>query len=279
MMSEDKKKYKIYWFIGAILSFFTYFSGLILIYNAVRKKLISRSRAVILTYHRIRDDAEDSEISVKIKNFENQIQHLKKNFDIIPLQELIRCIENRFPITNDSAVITFDDGYKDNYQNAYPVLKKNNLPGTIFLISSLIGKNSDMLSLDEINEMNKHNISFGSHTVTHRILSEIDTDLAKSEIKKSKESLQNLLKQKIEFFAYPVGKKRHFNEAAKAAIKRCGYKAALTTINGSADASRDLFEIKRVGIRNCPLFVFKVRVSGLFESGPVFFIRKLFNLI
>ena len=277
-MPDRKNTYRNYWAIGAVLSFAAYFSGLAFIYSAVRKKILHRSRAIILTYHRIRDDDKDPDITVAVQNFEKQIQYLRKNFLILSLKELIERMQASLPFEEDCAVITFDDGYKDNYQNAFPVLMKNDLPATIFLISSLIGKDPEKLSLDKIREMSKHNISWGSHTVTHPVLSEITIDEAGSEIERSKKILEELLKQNIDFFAYPVGKKRHFNEAVKDAVKRCGYKAALTTENGAAEMSKDLFEVKRIGIRDCPLYVFKVRVSGLFESRPVLFLRQILKL-
>jgi len=229
-------------------------------------------------YHRIREDGKDAEISVSTKNFRKQMDYLRKNFTVISLDILMKNIGNRVDTPVDHVAITFDDGFKDNYLNAYPILREYKFPATIFLISQLIDKREDMLDRDAIKAMKNDTISFGSHTATHRILSEIPIESATTEIIDSKVELETMLNEDIQFLAYPKGKRKHFNTEIKQLIKKSGYKAALSSENGEIHSDSDLFELKRIGMRNYPLFVFRVRLSGLFETKVAYWIRNLFGL-
>jgi peptidoglycan/xylan/chitin deacetylase (PgdA/CDA1 family) len=271
-------KYRIFWLIGIALSFILYFSGICGCYIFFRKKILKRYRTIILTYHRVRNDGKDPDISVSTVKFEREMAYLKRHFNVISLGTLINDIGKSPNILVDNIAITFDDGYKDNYLNAYPVLKRHGLSATIFLVSKLVGTSEGMLNEDEIEMMRKGGIDFGSHTASHKVLTEIDINTAAEEILRSKEDLGKLLKEEMQFFAYPRGKRKHFNNKIKYLVKKSGYKAAFTTENGEIDNRSDLFALKRIGIRNCPLFVFKVRVSGIFESRPISFLRNVSGL-
>ncbi len=229
-------------------------------------------------YHRIRDDGKMPDISVSVENFEKQMAYLKNNFNVISLKSLCRNLKQLQALPVDSVAITFDDGYKDNYLNAYPILKKYQLPATVFLISRLIGTDGDMLENREINIMNKGGIDFGSHTLTHPVLSEIDSQTATAEISESKVEIERLLGEEVDFFAYPKGKYNDFNAQIKAQVQASGYKAAFATENGLITTESDLFELKRIGVRNFSMPVFKVRVSGLPESRLVYFFRQLMGI-
>jgi len=93
-----------------------------------------------LMYHCISDnDYGDPFLSVTSHNFERQIRHLKKRYKIISLSALVEYVRSGRPVSEDYIAITFDDGYRDNYINAYPVLKKYGVPATIFLTTGYIG--------------------------------------------------------------------------------------------------------------------------------------------
>ena len=271
-------KYKRFWLIGVVLSAVLHFSGIIRFYVYYRKRVLKRYRTIILTYHRVRNDNIDSHISVSTKNFESQMVYLKEHFNVISLDTLIDNIGRKTDILMDNVAITFDDGYKDNFLNAYPILRKHRLPASIFIISSLVGKKEEMLNVDDVKLMKSDGIYFGSHTRTHKVLTEVDINTANDEIINSKRELEKILNEEIRFLAYPRGKRSHFNQQVKAQVKKSGYKAAFTTENGEIDNRSDLFELERIGIRNCPFFVFKTRVSGIFESRLFYAARKVLKL-
>lgn len=107
-------------------------------YGFLRRKL-SKSPVVILLYHRVgpREDIWPS-LSIKPQDFERQIRYLCKAYQVLPLDKLVRYVQRK-TLPQKAVVITFDDGYKDNYTYAYPILKKYNVPATIFLTTGHIG--------------------------------------------------------------------------------------------------------------------------------------------
>ncbi|MBF8275175.1 MAG: hypothetical protein HW390_248 [Candidatus Brocadiaceae bacterium] len=265
---------KIVWSAFLLVSFFLYFSGIVGLYTFSRKKVFKRYRNIILVYHEICKQGAISKYAVSKENFEKQMDYIKRHFSAVSLDTILETNEGKPNVATDAVAITFDDGFKDNFLNAYPVLKKYQLRATIFLISGWIVHKKDMLNLEEINRMEKDGIDFGSHTVNHRMLSSLDGNAANDEICCSKTELEALLKKEMCYFAYPYGKKRHFTEEVKDKVKQAGYKAAFTTENREIDTHSDRFELGRFCIQDYPLYAFKTRVSGIFEIKFVFAIRK-----
>lgn len=113
-------------------------AGFIDFYGNLRRK-ISKSQVIILVYHRIGPMTDKWSINPMLhpKLFEEQINYFSKNFKIIPLNNLSEMITEG-TIPEKAVVITFDDGYKDNYEVAFPILKKYNAPATIFLATGPI---------------------------------------------------------------------------------------------------------------------------------------------
>lgn len=116
-------------FIKMLLSYILYYSGIIRIYSK-----IFPTKTKILTYHSINIQSNSIPGMVQnVKNFEQQMRYLKDNFRVISLTDLCRLLKNGKELPKNSVVITFDDGYRDNYLNAYPILRKYKIPATIFL--------------------------------------------------------------------------------------------------------------------------------------------------
>lgn len=273
-------KYTILWYVGVVASFLLFFSGIIPIYTFLRKRYSKRYITIVLTYHRIDNGSDDRDISVSSRNFEHQIRYLKKNYDVISVEDLYRRLTHNLKINKDTVAITFDDGYRDNYTKAYPILKKYNIPATIFVIAGLIDNDPKMLDINSMLQMQKEGlITFGSHTLTHKVLAEADIETAVSEINNSKLKLERIIGEEVKFFAYPYGKKgSDFTEEVMRAVKDAGYVAAFSTDNGSIDIDDNLYALHRIGIRNFPLFVFKSRVSGFFESKLFLSLRKFLGI-
>jgi peptidoglycan/xylan/chitin deacetylase (PgdA/CDA1 family) len=133
---------------GAILSAASH-SALLDAYGFLRRKL-TKSQVAILMYHRVAPKENDWSLPPHSPhNFEKHIEYLCRNYEILPLDELVHCLHNGHPLPEKAAVITFDDGYKDNYQYAYPILRNHKVPATIFLATSHIGQ-SDLFWTDKV---------------------------------------------------------------------------------------------------------------------------------
>ena len=183
----------------------------------------------VLLYHSINDN--NSPISLKINFFENQLKYLKKNgYKTIDFNE----IEKK---ENKTIIITFDDGYKDVFYNALPILKKYNFKATCFVVSNLIGETNSWDENDKnitkkklMNKMDialwvKNGMKIGSHSKNHKNLTNLSYEIMLNEITESKFYLENLIDSSVDSFCYPYGS---FNEKIVNEVKK-NYKFAFTT--------------------------------------------------
>ncbi len=197
----------------------------------------------IFTYHSI--DNSNSFISISPQVFRKQIEYLAKNgYKTLTLSQLEAQQSQREKI----CVLTFDDGFKSVYENAFRVLKEFSFTATIFLTTGYINStfvNFPMLNWDEIEEMNAYGIEFGAHTVTHPFLTRLTQNEALKEILDSKKIIEKRLGKKVNFFCYPYG---DYNEVTKKIVKAAGFKGACTIEFGRWKAGDDCFAIKRLGL-------------------------------
>ena len=124
-----------------------YYSGFVRFYVARRKRNSPQTTVVNLTYHRILDDSyrkkSDTQpgMCVTRGTFEKQMRFLSKHYDLMSFEQLGELIEKKQPIPRKAAVVVFDDGWCDNYQYAFPIMKEHHVPGTIFLATDLMETN------------------------------------------------------------------------------------------------------------------------------------------
>lgn len=229
-------------------------------------------RAPVIAYHKIDFPSQDALVRggfTPPKRFARQMRYLlKQGFVFYTASELIEYYLERGSFPPKGISLTFDDGWKDNYKNAFPVLRDLGIKATIFLVPSCIGqvsskvvaegeKGREHLSHDEIIEMSRYGIEFGSHTVNHRLLNQISPEEVKYEVEESKKQIENLLQKPCKVFAYPAG---FFTETAQRAVRAAGYIAAFTTVYGkdAADAAElDLFALNRTEILRRYRFLFQ----------------------
>ena len=225
--------------------------------------LSHRYTVPILTYH---DFGYGKGIKVSPENFERQMCYLKdKHYNVISLDELVEGIKKGRRFAHNTVVITMDDGYRDNFTHAYPVLKKYAFPATIFLIANNIGTDANFLNWHEVKKMFKDNISFGGHTKNHVYSPSIESkDILRDEIAGCKEVIEKHIGTPVGYFSYPRG---GFTEEAKLLVKEAGYKAACTTNRGYDILDKnDLYELNRISIRNRDTsFSFWAKVSGYYN--------------
>jgi peptidoglycan/xylan/chitin deacetylase (PgdA/CDA1 family) len=217
--------------------------------------------AAILAYHKVHPSIEDNgALTVTPEDFDKQLKLLTKNYEIISLESLVKNFQLLAETGKKYVVITFDDGYKNNYEYAIPILEKYNLTATIFCTAGFINtkrrffwdegklESSDLMSWEEVQDLRKRGFYIGSHTVNHVNLGKVNYQEAKEELKNSKDILENKLSTTIELFAYPFGGTKNFNLSYINLIKESGYICNCSCHGGLVTDDSNLFLLPRVPV-------------------------------
>lgn len=232
-----------------------------------------------LLYHKIDRPTPDVKVRgayTSPHRFERQLSYLKRNaFRFMNASQMIDHYrsEGRFP--DRTLCLTFDDGWKDNFTHAFPVLQKFGIPATIFLVVTCLGERStkvaaegegprEHMSTDNIREMARAGIEFGSHTMNHLLFNRSTEQEIENEVGESKKWIENMLQKECRVFAYPAG---FHTEFARDAVRRAGYIAAFSTVYGDND-HQDLFALNRTEIlrRHRYPFRFPKRIRSIFAD-------------
>lgn len=210
----------------------------------------------ILMYHGVLDKPYGAtSLFVSVKEFKNHMQYL---FDFGYTPIFLSEIENTKDIEKP-IIITFDDGYKDVYDYAFPILKKYNFKANFYLISHWVGGES-YINWDMAKEMDESKlIEIGSHTKTHVYLGKQNIEKIEEELKESKELIENKLNKKINTIAYPYGS--YNNDVINIAKKYYDY--ALSTNEGNENSENlNKYKLKRHYIyRGIDMTKFKKMIS------------------
>ncbi|MDA8236016.1 MAG: polysaccharide deacetylase family protein [Clostridia bacterium] len=225
----------------------------------IRTSLPKNNKIIILMYHKVNPFPTSGGLGLRVNpsDFAEQMSILKEfGYTVISMDKMVEFLETGKPLPERSIVITFDDGYEDNYLYAYPILMKYGYPATIFLVYNHIDETNSwdeklgfpsnhLLNWDEIREMAENGITFGSHTLNHPHLDEIPLAEAAKEITISKILLEKTLKKPVNYFCYPYG---DYNLKVAHIVKLAGYKAAVTTRLGVNENKANPYTLKRVRV-------------------------------
>ncbi|MEN6565047.1 MAG: polysaccharide deacetylase family protein [Veillonellales bacterium] len=206
---------------------------------------ISLSGIPVLNYHQVNAESH-TQLTLSPYEFDAQMAYLHKSgYTTITPAQLVDYLQDSKPLPANPILITFDDGYEDNYREAYPILKKYNFTATFFIITDFVGKNSNYMTWNQIKEMHNNGFSFESHTSSHILLPSASDDEIHAQLIKSREKLEQLLNQKIEYLAYPGGA---YDQRVIALTKEAGYRAAFTVDFGRDKTTYGLFALNRIPI-------------------------------
>jgi peptidoglycan/xylan/chitin deacetylase (PgdA/CDA1 family) len=283
----------------------------------------SQQKFGILCYHRVGTQGLPLYSRLRPETFEAQMCYLKSRYRLVSLGQLCRELRDARPVPPTLA-ITFDDGYRDLYEYAFPVLQKYGIPATIYLIGrcmqtgeapwydriylllhsmtndtlevdlesprrfsltstearfavawELIGFlrsisedrrqvwceemerrfpiakgdiSGCMLNWDQVREMRRGGLDFGAHTMTHPAISRLEPTDFPEELTAPKRLLEQGLQEPILDFAYPFGKRSDLSRAAQKFIADCGYRSAVTTMEGYNSSGANPFELRRMQV-------------------------------
>jgi peptidoglycan/xylan/chitin deacetylase (PgdA/CDA1 family) len=255
------------------------------------------SAVPILMYHSIsrREDGQFSspylETSTSPRVFEGQMRHLaEKGYSTVGLSDLPGVIGNgggsgRF------VVLTFDDGYRDFYHNAFPVLEKFGFTATVFLATGLMESRSgvlrgrETLRWEEVRELRRRGVAFGSHTVSHPVMKAMRAEAMEAEIRESGEEIALRLGEPVESFSYPYAfpeGDREFLDRYSEMLTRCGYRFGVTTVIGRLREGHNLLAMRRLPVNDYdgPVF-FRAKLEGAYDwvRFPQYLRKRYFGVI
>lgn len=235
----------------------------------------------IIMYHRVVDSPDEVGVHgtyVTKELFKKHMQVLKDNgYRTVTFKELAEdhLLTKRFDKGNKFVVLTFDDGYEDNYRVMFPILKEFGAKAVIFLLSESKynewdvnnpqnpEKRFDLMSEEQVKEMAAYGVEFGAHTKSHPYLSSLPIEEAREQIVQCKQKLEQTYGQPFITFAYPYG---DLNDEVKSEVRKAGFTFAVSTDSGEINVDSDLFQIRRIGIfpRNSML-TFRRKISGYYN--------------
>ena len=226
---------------------------------------------LVLEYHHICDEiGEDgAAYAVPVADFAQQLDYLQaEGYTTITMQDYMRAKKGKQELPAKPVILTFDDGYEDNYTNAYPILKKYDFKATIFVVTGFLDRHKKgYLSWDQAREMNKNGINIESHTVNHKSMTDLTDDELRSELVDSKKKAESELGHAVNYVAYPTGT---YNLHIAQMVKEAGYKAAFTIKYGNVDKASNIFALERVPIFHTEDtnkdFIERIRYQPIFES-------------
>jgi peptidoglycan/xylan/chitin deacetylase (PgdA/CDA1 family) len=242
------RKQQLYMLMGIIIILFFAAGSRIgtspVVANSNGSNLIYLKDVPVLNYHKV--DMLNHALSVSPQEFEEQMEYLYKNeYNAVTPDQLMAYLKYGKQLPDKPIMITFDDGYLDNYTNAYPIMKKYGFTATIFVVTNLVGNDPRFITWDQVREMQQNGIVFGSHTVNHKSLTSLTKEQIMDELIQSRDEMAKQLGKPPRYFAYPTGT---YNSAIEDMVRAAGYKAAFTIQYGQVGADSDLYALERIPI-------------------------------
>lgn len=197
----------------------------------------------VLYYHSV-DPSEANEVIISPEKLKEELTFIKDSgYTTLTMSELNDYILNNAPIPEKSIVITFDDGYADNYANAFPILKELDMKATIFVISNFTDKDGYYMTSQQIKEMSDYGIDIQSHTASHAHLNQLTYEEQLNELKTSKEKLESITEKPVISIAYPFG---DYDDNTILASKEAGYSLSFNTNRGLSDRTDNPLSLNRI---------------------------------
>lgn len=206
----------------------------------------------VLMYHRVSPLTEAEaqnpltrDLTVLPEDFEAQIRFLAdEGYALLSVYDVQRALLEREPLPEKAVAITLDDGYRDNFEHAFPILRRYGASATVFLVQKTVG---DARHLDwrQIRQMRIGGVRYGSHSATHADLTTLDDSALESELLGSRRFLEAGLLEPVTSLAYPAGR---FDDRVAEAAREFGYLTAWKKGGGPVRPGDDLLRLPRVRV-------------------------------
>jgi peptidoglycan/xylan/chitin deacetylase (PgdA/CDA1 family) len=228
-------------------------------------------------YHKV-NDLPGNPLTMPVSLFDEQMDQLRQlGYTVVDLDAVLAHYVDGKPLPAKAVLITFDDGYHDNLENAARVLRKYDYPGVLFVPLGYLG---DPLPLpheerlaaqgilnrtvdwDELTELEQHGVRIESHGISHRPLADLEVDEAAREIALSKLRLEECLGRPVRAFSFVKGSEAHYKPVHLSLVRQAGYDLAFTAVSGANSPSTDPLQLRRYNIEPYSSRTFELVLAG-----------------
>ena len=218
-----------------------------------------RSKMIIVTFHRINDDLREDGLTASSAKFEKFCEFFRTHFKVIPLSEQVAgCTAGKD--MGGTLSITFDDGYRDNFEVAAPILRRLELPATFFPATAFIGtrivapwdrdlvRQPGWMDWDHLRALASQGFEIGCHTDSHVDLGTADAETARLELEVSKRKLHEQLGRPVRLLAYPFGGRNNISERSRELVREAGFTCCVSCFGGANVPTANPFALNRITI-------------------------------
>jgi peptidoglycan/xylan/chitin deacetylase (PgdA/CDA1 family) len=216
------------------------------------------AQTTIVAFHRVNDKIAPDGLTCGPTTFEAFCRFFIQHFRVVSLSELLASCRAGDDLRGTLA-ITFDDGYRDNFEVAAPILHRLKLPASFFVTTGFIGSQivapwdthlppQPWMTWDELRALAAMGFEIGSHTETHIDLGTADLEAIRADLALSKRRLADELGKPVHMFAYPFGGPEHIRPQARELVRDAGYTCCMSCHGGANSATPDPFNLNRIPI-------------------------------
>ena len=231
----------------------------------------------VLMYHKVNDQLENP-VTVPTSRFAEQMALLAEfGYTVVGLDAVLAHYVDGASLPPKAVLITFDDGYRDNLENALPALQKHGYPAVLFAPLGYVGDRRPLphdehlvprgilnrtLDWGELRELEQAGVRIESHGISHRPLAELEIDGSAREIAISKLRLEEALGRPVRAFAYVKGSEAHYRPVHLSLLRQAGYDLGFTSVSGANGPASDRFRLRRYNVEPYPPRTFELVLAG-----------------
>ena len=222
--------------------------------------VLLRNAAIVVVFHRVQEAADPEDgLTLTVSMFERHCRFFRSHFRVVSLREIVEKLERGEPLRRELA-ITFDDGYRDNFDHAAPVLEKLSLPATFFVVTEWMGTDvvpwwddergtrHPWMSWEQVRTLRGKGFDIGAHTRTHADLGKVSGAEAQDEIIGARRELEKQVDAPADLFAYPYGGTHQLSEANRALVQAAGFRCCCSSVGGVNSVGDSPFHLQRVPV-------------------------------
>jgi peptidoglycan/xylan/chitin deacetylase (PgdA/CDA1 family) len=254
----------------------------------------------VLMYHKV-NDVWPNPTTVPVHVFEEQMALLEElGYEVVSLGAVRDHYVHGASLPPGAVLITFDDGYRDNLENAVPILRRHGYPAVVFVPLGYLdgdrplpheeplralGIRNPTVDWDELAELEAGGIRIESHGIGHRPLSDVSPADAAREIALSKLRLEERLGREVVAYAFVKGSLADYRPEHASLVQQAGYELAFTSVSGANGPGSDRFRLRRYNVEPYPARTFELVLAGacdlisVKDTVPGSYARRAFNTV